>query len=57
MHTIALQQHFEEMKMELSAFGALFGGWLKGRRAVLTSDKEEYLWTLEQENGTGMVLR
>lgn len=51
IHTIALQQHFEEMKGDLRNFGDIFTQWVSSRRQALTTDKEEYLRTLAQEQG------
>lgn len=50
-HSIALQQHFEELKAEVNDFTSLFASWTASRRRVLNEDKEAYLKTLSEESG------
>lgn len=50
-HSVALQQHFFELKTELEDFNSIFTGWVSGKRGLLTTDKEVYLKTLAEEQG------
>lgn len=51
VHSMALQQHFEELKAELADFSSVFSAWLGTRRHALTDDKEAFLRTLAEEQG------
>jgi hypothetical protein len=46
-----LSLHFEELKREMSQFGATFNDWIGEKRKVLTDDKENFLKILSEEAG------
>lgn len=51
-----LSLHFEELKREMSDFGATFNDWIADKRRVLTDDKENFLKTLAEEAGKGVII-
>lgn len=46
-----LSLHFDELKREMSQFGAIFNEWIAEKRKILTDDKENFLKTLAEEAG------
>jgi hypothetical protein len=52
VHSLALQQHFSELKAELEDFNGVFAIWAGARRQALLSDKEAYLRTITEEQGS-----
>lgn len=52
VHSFALHQHLEELKGELNDFNLIFSEWVNSRRQTLTTDREAYLKTLTEEQGS-----
>lgn len=48
-HSVALQQHFTEIRKQVSDFSQTFATWVASRRQALTTDKESYFKTLAEE--------
>lgn len=44
-----LSLHFEELKREMSQFGATFSDWVRDKREILTDGKDVFLKTLAEE--------
>lgn len=44
--------NFEELQKEIQAFNELFGLWTEQRRRALVDDKEAYLRTVSEEQGS-----
>lgn len=48
--------NFEELQKELQSFNELFGMWTEQRRRALMEDKEAYLRTLSEEQGSPIIM-
>jgi len=47
--------NFEELQRELQAFNELFGLWTDQRHRAVMDDKEAYMKTLSEEQGTFLL--